>query len=147
MAREPTPTLGDVFGEPETRRTLGGTVTSRLRDLIAMILEPSGYVLLRSGHAEEALARSAGHPGPIHLLLTDVVMPGMSGRALADRLTVERPEIRILYMSGHAEDALVHHGQRGPNTGFIGKPFTIDDLRHKVREVLDSKPGAPFSPG
>jgi GAF domain-containing protein/DNA-binding response OmpR family regulator len=111
-----------------------------LRDLAREILETQGYTVLESRHPGDALALSEQYPGPIHLVLTDVVMPEMSGRGLADQLTAARPEIRVLYMSGYTDDAIVRHGVLEPGTAFVQKPFTPDALTRKIREVLDSPP-------
>jgi YesN/AraC family two-component response regulator len=78
------------------------------------------------------------HASQIHLLLTDVVMPQMGGRGLAERLAVLRPGTKVLYMSGYTDDAIAHHGNLAPGTHFIAKPFSAADLAAKVREVLES---------
>ena len=75
--------------------------------------------------------------GAIALLLTDVVMPQMSGRELAERLAKTSPKLKVLYMSGYTDDAIVHHGVLDPGTRFIGKPFAAVELTRRVREVLD----------
>jgi PAS domain S-box-containing protein len=103
-------------------------------------LRRQGYQVLEASDAETALGVAAGFEGTIGLLLTDVVMPGLSGRALADRLTAQRPATRVLYMSGYTDDAIVQHGVLEPGLSFLQKPFTPDVLAHKVREVLD-RPG------
>ena len=73
------------------------------------------------------------------MLITDVIMPGMSGRALASRLTELRPDTKVLFMSGYTDDAIVHHGVLDEGTNFIQKPFSTDVLAIKVREVLDAR--------
>jgi YesN/AraC family two-component response regulator len=77
------------------------------------------------------------HPSKIHLLLTDVVMPKMGGRGVAEHVVRIRPGIKVLYMSGYTDDAIVHHGTLAPGTHFIAKPFSAETLTSKVREVLD----------
>jgi len=82
------------------------------------------------------LRLAEGHAGTIHLLITDVVMPGMSGRELAQRVTATRPETKVLFLSGYTEDAIIHEGVLEPGTAFLQKPFTLLVLSRKVREVL-----------
>jgi CheY-like chemotaxis protein len=100
-------------------------------------LRKAGYRVLEARDGEEALQVAGAHPGPIHLLLTDVLMPGIHGPALAKSLKRERPAVRVLYMSGHADDALLHHGLPEAGLSFLEKPFTRKELTNKVREILD----------
>jgi len=101
-------------------------------------LEAQGYVVLAASDPLAALRVVERHGGTIHLLLTDVVMPGLSGRELADRLTAQRPGIRVLYMSGYPGDAVVQHGTLPSGSAFLQKPFSPDGLARKVRDVLDA---------
>jgi PAS domain S-box-containing protein len=100
-------------------------------------LEAAGYRVLTATNGDEALLVSARHVGDIHLLLTDVVMPRMGGRALAQALSKVRPALKVLYMSGYTDDAIVHHGVLDAGTHFLAKPFTTVDMTRKVREILD----------
>jgi len=109
-----------------------------LRGLTRRLLEDCGYTVLDSGDPVEALRISKAHKGPLPLMITDVIMPGLSGPVLAERLTAARPEMRVLYTSGYADDAVVKHGMLGPNCAFLEKPFARDNLMRKVRELLDS---------
>jgi CheY-like chemotaxis protein len=110
-----------------------------VRALVKQVLSRQGYTVIETRHGPEALAESERHSGPIPLLLTDVVLPQMSGRELAERLKVLRPDIRVLYMSGYTDDAILRHGVIGQETAFLQKPFTTASLTRKVREVLDQQ--------
>ena len=107
-----------------------------VRKLAREILKTHGYTVLEAANAGEALAICNKHEGPIHLLLTDVVMPRMSGKELAEQVVVLRPDTRVLYMSGYTDHAIVHHGILDGDIAFVGKPFTPDALVLKVVEVL-----------
>ena len=107
-----------------------------VRALIRRVLEAGGYTVLEASQGEEALRVSAQHQGPIHLLLTDVVMPGMSGRELAERLTPLRRETKVLYTSGYTDDAILQRSALDPEAAFLQKPFTPDAVVRRVREVL-----------
>ena len=110
-----------------------------VRSLIRLALESAGYKVLETEGTENALATCASYDGPIHLLLTDVVMPKMSGPLVAEKVTSLRPGIKILYMSGYTDDAVVHHGVLSHDMPFIQKPFSPVALRKKIREVLGGK--------
>jgi two-component system, cell cycle sensor histidine kinase and response regulator CckA len=110
-----------------------------VRSAVREILQATGYIVLEAGSGEEALRSCAGQEGPIHLLLTDVMMPGMSGPEVAQRLAHMRPEMRVLYMSGYSDDALIRRGVVKQGAAFVQKPFTPDALARKVREVLNSE--------
>jgi two-component system cell cycle sensor histidine kinase/response regulator CckA len=109
-----------------------------VRNLIAATLKKYGYTVLSAGQGNEALSKAEEHPGPIHLMLTDVVMPQMSGRELAERLAASRPEVKVLFMSGYTEKAVFHGKVLDKDALFIEKPFTPLDLLGKVREMLDA---------
>ncbi len=109
-----------------------------VRALIHQILEKQGYRVLEAQHGGEALLLCERHPEKIHLLLTDVVLSRMNGRELAQRLLAVRGEMKVLFMSGYSEDAIVQHGVLDPGTYFLQKPFTTDALTKRVREILDA---------
>jgi two-component system, cell cycle sensor histidine kinase and response regulator CckA len=101
-------------------------------------LEAQGYTVLEAGNAEEALALSEGHAAPIGLLITDVVMPGMNGVAMAGLITETRETTRVLYISGYTDLPILRHDLLDPGKAFLQKPFTGDMLTRKAREVLDA---------
>ena len=109
-----------------------------LRKLATRVLAPAGYTVLAAATGEEALRVLERHEPPVHLLLSDVVMPGMSGRDLAERIAQTRPGMKVLYMSGYTSDTIVRHGVLEARVPFLNKPFTAAALLRKVREVLDS---------
>ncbi len=109
-----------------------------IRRLISDTLKSKGYKVLEASNGEEALATAGKHRQPIQLLLTDLVMPGMSGRILAERMAVLHPESKVLYMSGYTDDAVIRHGGLGAGGAFLQKPFTPDAVANKVRQVLDA---------
>ena len=107
-----------------------------VRDLVANMLEGGGLTVLQASGGEEAMALARRGDAPIDLLLTDIVMPGMSGVELADRLERERPGMRILFMTGYAEEIVVNEGILGKHRECIGKPFTQEQITTKVRNIL-----------
>ncbi len=109
-----------------------------LRTMVRRVLESNGYRVLEARHGDDALQVVEQHVGPVHLLLTDVVMPGMSGRELAEHLTSQHRGLKVLFMSGYTDDAIVHHGVLHPGAAFLQKPFTPEGMVRRVREVLDS---------
>ena len=112
-----------------------------VRQLVRETLEAKGYKVLEADHGAAALQIASDYHGPIDMLITDVVMPGMSGRELSEQLSASDPDIKILYLSGYTEDAVVHQGVLEPGTSFLQKPFTLQALARKVREVLRTERG------
>jgi two-component system cell cycle sensor histidine kinase/response regulator CckA len=136
----------DEIAKPRATQTLAGTETillaeddAILRPLAKQLLEKLGYSVLEGGNCDEALAAAQQQRGPIHLLIADVVLPGPSGRELARRLAVSRPDTKVLFVSGYTDDAIVHHGMLEPGLNFLQKPFTPATLAKKVRDVLDAR--------
>jgi two-component system, cell cycle sensor histidine kinase and response regulator CckA len=131
--------------QPETEAPLrGGSETillvddaAPLRGLTRLLLEGCGYTVLDTGEPVAAISMAAQHKGPLPLMITDVVMPGLSGPVLAEKLGAARPEMRVLYTSGYADDEVARHGMIGSECAFLEKPFTRDALVRKVRELLD----------
>ncbi len=137
-------------GAPETEPVrmpdaVGGNETilvvedeAAVRKLAVSVLASGGYTVLEAGSPADGLDLEARHPGRIDLLLTDVVMPGMSGREMAERLVARRPEMKVLFMSGYVDDAIASHGVLKPGIHLLRKPFAPASLAREVREVLDA---------
>ena len=117
-----------------------------VRGITRLALQMHGYTVLEARNGKEALRVCDQHQGPIRLLITDVVMPEMGGRQVAERLTACQPGIRVLFLSGYTDDAVVRHGILEAEVAFLQKPFTPVALATKVREVLDALPARPASP-
>jgi CheY-like chemotaxis protein len=109
-----------------------------VRTFARRALEDSGYRVLMASSGTDAIKLARGFDGRIHLLLTDVVMPGLSGRELAEQLVSDRPDVRVIFTSGYTDDETVRHGVREAETAFLQKPFTPEQLGRRIREVLDA---------
>ncbi|MBI3603555.1 MAG: response regulator [Nitrospirae bacterium] len=109
-----------------------------VRALAREALEEAGFKVLEAGHGTEAIEISGRYQGTIHLLITDVVMPEMGGRVMADRLASQRPTMKVLYISGYTDNAIVHQGVLDAGTAFLPKPFSPDALVRRVRQELDA---------
>ena len=130
--------------EPTVTDGLGETILvvedeDAVRSGVRRILSQHGYVVLEARHGNEALDVSQRHDGPIHALLTDVVMPQMSGKELAGRLLAQRPDTRLLYMSGYDDDVIAERGALAAGVSYLAKPFTRQGLLQKIRQVLDRR--------
>jgi PAS domain S-box-containing protein len=133
----------DINTPPAPRAAEGGSETVLLvedeesvRQLVRETLQLRGYFVVEAENGEAGVAAAAKHEGKIDLVITDVVMPGMGGRELVKQLATTRPETRVLYLSGYTEDAIVNEGTIDSGTAFLQKPFTLQNLSRKVREVL-----------
>jgi PAS domain S-box-containing protein len=146
------PWVADPVGTGDTPapapRRIRGTETillvedqEEVLELASEILQAEGYAVLVARQGDEALRLYEQHTGPIHLLVTDVVMPQMSGRELAERFARVRPKLKVLYMSGYTDDEVVNHGDFGSAAALLQKPFSPDALVKKVREMLDAPVG------
>ncbi len=107
-----------------------------VRGVIEKTLSRYGYTVIATANALEALERAQTYPGPIHMILTDLILPGANGREIAKQVVAVRPSIRVLYMSGYTDDVIVHHGVLEPGLAFVQKPFTGSALAKRIREVL-----------
>jgi CheY-like chemotaxis protein len=134
----------DVEDEPAEARAArrgNGTVLvvedeDGVRELVRQVLTEQGYAVLTARHGRDALLLAERHERPIHLLVTDVVMPEMGGRELVDRLTALRPELRVLYISGYSDDEILLRGVPA-GTRYLHKPFVAEGLMERVREAME----------
>ncbi len=127
-----------VTAEPGTETILLVEDEANLRYLARQFLEKQGYRVMEAADGAVAMQIAVAHEGVIHLLLTDVIMPGMNGRELAQRISEIRPNVKVLYMSGYTENVIGRNGTLDAGVRLLQKPFTLHDLKSKVREVLDS---------
>jgi CheY-like chemotaxis protein len=124
-------------------RQVGGSETvlvvedqEEVRSYAVHVLKAYGYQVLAAHDGPSALTAAETHPGPIHVLLTDVVLPGMNGKQLADRLTGLRPELKVLYTSGYTRDVIAHRGVLDADVAYLAKPYSPEALAAKMREVI-----------
>ncbi|HVM33135.1 MAG TPA: response regulator, partial [bacterium] len=110
-----------------------------VRKIVVRILEKQGYRVLEADQGESALRKSEQTPDPVHLLLTDTVMPKMNGKELAQKIKKTRPKIKVLFMSGYPQEVLARQGTLDPGIHLLQKPFTADELARKIRQVLDGR--------
>jgi len=142
--------IAQVAAQDETRAVEPGTETilvvedeANLRYLARQYLEKQGYRVIEAADGAVAMQIAVAHEGVIHLLLTDVIMPGMNGRELAQRISEIRPNVKVLYMSGYTENVVGHNGMLDAGVRLLQKPFNLRDLKSKVREVLDTSSTPP----
>ena len=139
-----------VRSERPARDLTGRTVLmvedeAPVRAVVHTMLHRLGFDVLVAADAEEALRLANAHDGPIDLLLTDVIMPGLNGRQLAEQLLKRRPGLRVLYMSGYTDDHLVQHLVQTADAAYVQKPFDSETLVRKVRQAMDAPPPAPLA--
>jgi DNA-binding NtrC family response regulator len=117
-----------------------------VRALVRETLEMNGYTVLEARNSKEAVELCEHNPAPIHMILSDVIMPEMNGPELVKLLQSRRPDLKVLFMSGYTDDVISHHSILNHSTPFLEKPFTPDVLVHRVREILDSGFASPRDP-
>ena len=129
---------GDVSNKLKGSETVLVVEDERgVRDLICTLLSDKGYNVLVAASPREALEQTSREQGHVDLLLTDVVLPEMSGHELSQKLRLDRPGMKVVYMSGYTENTIVHHGVLEEDVQFVAKPFTFEELLSKVRSTLD----------
>jgi CheY-like chemotaxis protein len=138
-----TEAAAEPHAMPAADTALGGCETILLvedeesvRELVRETLVAKGYQVIEGENGEAGVSAATGHKGTINLVITDVVMPGMGGREMVKQLAQSRPAMKVLYLSGYTEDAIVSDGSIENGTAFLQKPFTLQNLSRKVREVL-----------
>jgi two-component system, cell cycle sensor histidine kinase and response regulator CckA len=148
---EAFPQVEDDF--PDLEHAPKGTETVLLvededavRALLSNVLQECGYTVLEAGGVEDAIRVAAGYAARIHLLVTDVVMPGKGGGILAEKLTAQYPKLKVLYVSGYTDESVGRHGIVREKVDFLQKPFSPLILAHKVREILSRQPVAAVAP-
>ncbi|MBM3891534.1 MAG: PAS domain S-box protein, partial [Verrucomicrobia bacterium] len=139
----PQPTAAPARG---TETVLVAEDEDTVRNLVSEVLRRNGYTVLAARDGSEALALAGRQQGPIHLLLTDMVMPGLGGHELAERLARVRPDTKVLYMSGYTDNDIVRQGALKPETAFLQKPFAPEVLTRRIRELLDARTPQPPAP-
>jgi len=131
---QPSPSLGETILLVED--------DPQVRSVVGRMLESLEYRVLSAGDGEEALELARALESPIDLLLTDLVMVGLGGREVADRIRLLFPDTAVLYMSGYSDEAVIRHGVLDPNASFLEKPFTTADLAARLREILEPRSSA-----
>jgi len=135
----PEPPRAQPVAGPRTETVLLVEDEPGVRALAREVLQKEGYEVLEAARGDEALDIATRHPRRIHLLLSDVVMPGMSGRHLWEQLSISRPDAKVLFISGYTDDAVVRHGIRDAGLPFLQKPFSLAALADAVRRALESE--------
>ena len=138
VATQPEPAAGEWSSGSETVLLVEDAPV--IRRLAREIMSRAGYTVIEAADAGQALSLAATHAGPLDMLVTDLIMPGPSGVDLAEQLKAIRDDVRVLFMSGYTDNAIVRNGLLAEGAAFLQKPFTPEELLRKVRQVLDAEP-------
>ncbi len=144
-AAAPAPT-GTIAGPAGSGTVLVVEDQREVRRLACASLKRSGYTVIEAANGSEAMTLAGNHPGKIDLLVTDVVMPGMGGREVAEKLRARLPDLKVLFISGYTDDAVIHRLATGSSTGYLQKPFSPSTLISRIRALLDADTGGPAIP-